>query len=66
MVKTLTFDLHFMETVIQPLTALGWEFCQGKGYGATPAAYRAAVDSGLHVRFENSRIRDRVSVLKST
>lgn len=65
MVKELTFDLHFTATVIKPLTTAGLKFCQAHDE-ATPAMYQAAVDAGLHVRFENAFVRDWVTERKIT
>jgi len=60
MPKELSFDLHFTDTEIIAVSGVGREFLEtypvhlmGKN-----KAYHAAIDQGLHVRFETAQIRD--------
>jgi hypothetical protein len=64
MVKELTFDLHFTDISVQPLTDAGWDFYRVHGNAVTPAMYREAIDAGLHVRFEDAFVRDWLTKFK--
>lgn len=63
MVKTITFDLHFTKTVIEPLTDRGREFLEtvADTDHATPTNYAAAIEAGLHMTFETTSVRDWVT-----
>jgi hypothetical protein len=62
MEEYMTFDLHFTDSDIKPLTQKGREFLAPVSrIRATPNNYQVAVDQGLHVSFENAGVRDWVT-----
>lgn len=63
MTKSLLFDLHFTDTEVVALSLRGRDFLAAANITSRrmQTLYRQAVESGLHVRFENAAVRDLVA-----
>ena len=60
MTKELNYDLHFTDTEIVAVSGEGHEFLETYPVHLTDRtkACKAAIEQGLHVRFETAQIRD--------
>ena len=60
MTKELNYDLHFTDTEIVAVSGAGREFLETYPVHlmGRNKAYKAAIEQGLHVRFETVQVRD--------
>lgn len=64
MTKEIFYDLHFTDTTITALTHQGDMFVlHVPAVMSMQLAYRAAIDQGLHVRFETAAVRDSIAAI---
>ena len=66
MTKEIYYDLHFTSAEAIAISSRGREFLGISGASKVSkhqmqVLYRAALDAGLHARFENARVRDSVA-----